>query len=577
MSRRRPPWSSLGIDPTGDERTIKRAYAKKLKAIDVEAEPAKFIALRRQYDDALWQARWMGDGEQDDEVEGDDGNSSGNGDEWADGGAVLNAASATMSGDTGPTDAAAIAPSEALPVEAATERARPWLAPDINRIETRFTAIERLLWGDGVGRDAAIDRETRMLWDDPALESIDAARDAEYRLAQLVLDHGVAARFLLRLASWHYGWSRRARMVGTEWPVSEVGPRASAENWIARVEQGEIVGHPKIVLGELERAPSGHWWRDYYPKRRITAFLGELRQRFPEGEYRFDPDVVDAWDAIRNPGMPWGSLVALLPLGWVALFLVPRLSASEGWDNPVFWGVILAGVVCLVGGRWAIGRLRSQTPSRYGGPLAALQMAALAAMAGIFAVGALLPAAPATGIGLALAAAALLPFTGATVPREDETDPLLLGLFNARYLVMAAGLFAFLAIGEAPHWWQAAAPGLMLLIALHLLRERLVASWEALPSAVLSIVRAILLIAAVMLCGAGIASHPHFGELAVLAGVLLLLVQDSAANAWRSPLSSDYYIAYIMLMAVMAVFPLQVVMAMVVRRLGDRLINSGSD
>ena len=76
MSRRRPPWSSLGIDPTGDERTIKRAYAKKLKAIDVEAEPAKFIALRRQYDDALWQARWMGDGEQDDEVEGDDGNSS---------------------------------------------------------------------------------------------------------------------------------------------------------------------------------------------------------------------------------------------------------------------------------------------------------------------------------------------------------------------------------------------------------------------------------------------------------------------------------------------------------------------
>ena len=24
MSRRRPPWSALGIDPTGDERVIKR-------------------------------------------------------------------------------------------------------------------------------------------------------------------------------------------------------------------------------------------------------------------------------------------------------------------------------------------------------------------------------------------------------------------------------------------------------------------------------------------------------------------------------------------------------------------------
>ncbi|WP_439569143.1 hypothetical protein [Sphingopyxis sp.] len=568
MSRRRPPWSSLGIDPTGDERTIKRAYAKKLKAIDVEAEPAKFIALRRQYDDALWQARWVNDDDHD-EDDVDDGLAIE--DEGCHG-------RAAMPGGAGPADAtAAIATTEAPPIEVATRHAQPWLAPEINRIEARFAAIEQLLWGEDAGRDAAIDRETRALWDDPALESVDAARDAEYRLAQLVLDHGVAARFLLRLASWHYGWARRAQLVGTEWPVSEVGPRAAAENWIARVEQGEVYNQPKTVIDELERAPSGRWWRDYYPKRRIAAFLGELRQRFPEGEYRFDPDVVDAWDAIRNPGVPWGSLVALLPLSWVALFLIPRLSGSEGWDNPILWGVLLGGVVCVVGGRWAIGRLRSQTPTRYGGPLSARQAAVLAAMLGLFAVSAVLPAAPAIGIGFALAVAALLPFTGARLPRADETDPLLLGLFNARYLVMAAGLFGFFAIGEAPHWSQAVAPGLALLIALHLLRERLVASWEALPGAMLSIVRAALLIVAVLLCGAGIASHPHYPELAVLAGVLLLLAQDSAANAWRAPLSSEYYFAYIVLMAVMAVFPLQVVMAMVVRRLSDRLINSEPD
>lgn len=565
MSRRRPPWSSLGIDPTGDERTIKRAYAKKLKAIDVEAEPAKFIALRRQYDDALWQARWIDDDDR--PVEGDD--------EGGDDRAAVNAAPAAMPGDTGPTDAAAgMAPVEALPAAAASERAQPWLAPEVNRVEMRFAAIERLLWSDDIGRDVAIDRETRALWDDPALESLDAARDAEYRLAQLVLDHDSAARFLLRLASWHYGWARRAQMVGTEWPVSEVGPRASAENWIARVEQGAVYNQPKTVIDELARAPSGRWWRDYYPKRRIAAFLGELRQRFPEGEYRFDPDIVDAWDAIRNPGVPWGSLVALLPLAWIALFLVPRSGASDGWDNPILWGVILAGALGIVGGRWAIGRLRSQEPSRYGGPLSGRQGAALAAMFGLFTVSALLPPALVTGIGLALAAAALLPFTGARPPREDEADPLLLGLFNARYLVMAAWLFGFLAIDDASRWGQAAAPGLVLLIALHLLRERLVARWEALPGPALSIVRAALLVAAVLLCGAGIAAHPNYPELLVLAGVLLLLVQDAAANAWRSPLSSEYYIAYIVLMAVMAVFPLQVVMAMVVRRLGDRLINA---
>jgi len=51
--RRGGYWAELGIDPTDDARTIKRAYAGRLKQIDMDADPAAYIALREARDAAL--------------------------------------------------------------------------------------------------------------------------------------------------------------------------------------------------------------------------------------------------------------------------------------------------------------------------------------------------------------------------------------------------------------------------------------------------------------------------------------------------------------------------------------------
>lgn len=63
------PWEVLGIDPTPDERAIKRAYAKQLKQTRPDEDKEGFLRLRAAYEHALEIRHWHEDA---DEEEDDD-------------------------------------------------------------------------------------------------------------------------------------------------------------------------------------------------------------------------------------------------------------------------------------------------------------------------------------------------------------------------------------------------------------------------------------------------------------------------------------------------------------------------
>ncbi len=49
-------WQRLGIEPTDNQREIKKAYAKQLKLIDQDTQPEEFILLREALETAQFEA-----------------------------------------------------------------------------------------------------------------------------------------------------------------------------------------------------------------------------------------------------------------------------------------------------------------------------------------------------------------------------------------------------------------------------------------------------------------------------------------------------------------------------------------
>lgn len=307
MSERRGPWRLLGIDAKdSDERAVKRAYAQKLKAIDVDADPAGFIALRKAMEQALDELRWR------DHPEADDWD-----DDWYE------------EEDDTPFIASRLTTPAELTTESAAEPddavAEPPPATDKNPDPLAALNDElKLLWGllfdeqDSDGARWQIELCWRQIMDNPALGRIDILADVEQWFAGAIAQSLPRSDPLVWPAIKFFNWSGDERRWNGDGRVAAILRRQRDLYFLHQLVQPDNLLHyaynllhqspAEVTPAELKRADNG-----------MRILLRSIRYQFPTAEWNFDETKVRAWiDHLEAP-----------PTGRLARF-------ASGGGQPVF-------------------------------------------------------------------------------------------------------------------------------------------------------------------------------------------------------------------------------------------------
>lgn len=316
-------WELLGVAPTGDVRAAKRAYAARLKRIDVDADPDAFIRLREALETAQ---RW-----------GTESWESG-ADDWDEEG-LEPAEEERNEGEEGEGD-----DYESAPYIAGHFRfdpiggghiylgGRPALpAVDDAALEARAALIDRMLFDDEAPDVAAIGREGSALLKSEAMAGVDAAVAVEAWLAHAIAAATPRSDPLAVPAINHFGW--RSPKAGWKRPpaVDAVLERYDDRVWLAgpaitahATARAELLGPPRarsgwLGLGLFELGPF-----ELGKARHVARFLDVVRREHPSVEQDLNSASVAWWDRYlagrRPPGNFW-LLVLTVPPVLLLLFL----------------------------------------------------------------------------------------------------------------------------------------------------------------------------------------------------------------------------------------------------------------
>ncbi|KQN00226.1 hypothetical protein [Sphingomonas sp. Leaf25] len=268
-------WRTLGIEPTTDRSAIRRAYAAKLRGMDVDADPAGFARLRDARDAALAGV--------------------------ADPVAMLPDLDDDSDDDKIVADGFFTPEPEPLP----QARVDPVEAERDAAIDHHFRALEALLFP---GHDdpstaeeaAAIAHHGYALLADPRLERIDFAVGAERWFAEHLAIAIPRSDPLLERAAAVFGWIARRDDHTLSPHAREIVDRIGA------IRFATLVGDPGHRLHrawvELVRSDDGpHRWGT--TGGRVRELLLVVRQRYPDAEQWMNPVRVAKWDrpASDNP------------------------------------------------------------------------------------------------------------------------------------------------------------------------------------------------------------------------------------------------------------------------------------
>jgi hypothetical protein len=302
-------WEILGIARTDDSAEIRRAYARRLKAIDPESQAEAFIALRSARDMALAIAAGLAVEE---EAEPDE-----------------------AGGDEPPPEA------RAEPRPPGRDRASEGVAAGLEAPPidlARLDRIDALLFGEEAPADPdELAELTRALLADPAAERIETAGWLEDWMADRIVRGTPRSDPMIEPAVAHFRWDMQRGEIG----------RSPAIDWIAQRREdrpfeeelrGTVAGYDKL-LEEL-KGPYGlpdamtAWlWGP-----RVEYLFAYLRARHPTVLLGIDPKRVAWWDREIARQVETG-----------------RLRAWREWRRLKVWDQGIFGAPRRVGGALAIG------------------------------------------------------------------------------------------------------------------------------------------------------------------------------------------------------------------------------
>ena len=298
------PWTVLAIGQTTDTTAIRRAYAERLKAMDLDRQIAEYDMLRRARDEALrlaanpaGQEDGFGLGSLDDEeiaATVTDDNDADDGFEWE-----ICAADLMAEEVTSPADVSARAegpPRDAIP-DGWTELAAI-LFPD------GLPSEEALTFGEAEDAEAALARliasaETRDLEHHAAID---------HNLAEMLAGAWPRSAPVVDMASNAFHWLEEAGGLDERPALRFLNARTKGMRFHDAVLVKEHPLHKAWI--ELSTPGKVTWFRKMKTKHEdITDLLAIIRSRFPELESLLDAERIQSWETpssdMVSRGVQW--------------------------------------------------------------------------------------------------------------------------------------------------------------------------------------------------------------------------------------------------------------------------------
>jgi hypothetical protein len=295
LSYTHPAWAVLGIAPTEDKRAIKRAYAAKLKATDVDKDPKAFIALRQALDEATWDSEYLQYAQED---EADVG--------------LLEPETAT---EIAPISDEEIQPvplpvaDELAPVDDDDDQDEDpsywrWEPQRQPATEADQERIIELLWSETPVAEIEIElvERTHAILTAEEMENIDHASSIEDWMASIIAQSIPRSDAMGRVAVPHFGWADQVDNWRTRYGVSAAAARFADLEALDRLENTSHQWHDAWVALK-QPPPDAYGWKAVSKHRAdIIALMASIRYHSPALESELNAEHVALWEAAISGG-----------------------------------------------------------------------------------------------------------------------------------------------------------------------------------------------------------------------------------------------------------------------------------